>query len=127
VRVYCVPSISLMETFWKQDRRRDHPLHGNVLWLGSGCLQGVIFAELAVEAKLTYGQIVGYLASPSRKILTPKGSILLTTVDELIDPATGNWDEVLIIETFQPHCCDENSQNSSKWTPDRRFYSLAQK
>lgn len=48
-----------------------------------------------MEAKLTYGQIVGYLASPSRKILTPKGGIFLTTVDELIDPATGNWDEVL--------------------------------
>jgi hypothetical protein len=40
-------------------------------------------------------------SSPTRKILTPRGSILLSKVQELIDPTTGKWDEVLIRDNFR--------------------------
>ena len=40
--------------------------------------------------------------SASRKILTPRGNILLKTVDELIDPETHCWDEQLIRDIFNP-------------------------
>jgi hypothetical protein len=35
-------------------------------------------------------------------IQTPKGQVLLKTVDELIDPVTGAWDEELIQLIFNP-------------------------
>ena len=36
----------------------------------------------------------------SRKPITPRRSSLLTYVDDLINPITGNWDEELIKHTF---------------------------
>lgn len=39
-------------------------------------------------------------SSHSRKVITSKGEILLRTVDELIDPYTGQWDELLIRASF---------------------------
>ena len=33
-------------------------------------------------------------------IQTPKGQIILKTVNELIDPTTGKWDEWLIRDIF---------------------------
>lgn len=42
------------------------------------------------------------LESHSRKIVTPRGNTLLTTVDELINPGTGWWDEALIRSIFSP-------------------------
>jgi len=38
----------------------------------------------------------------TRRPITPKGSSLLIRVSELIDPATGTWDELLIRDTFWP-------------------------
>jgi hypothetical protein len=38
----------------------------------------------------------------TRKPLTPRGNILLTKVDELINPVTGTWDEELVLQTFWP-------------------------
>jgi hypothetical protein len=38
--------------------------------------------------------------SPTRKIYTPRGSILLNKVSDLINPSTGWWDEELIRELF---------------------------
>jgi hypothetical protein len=38
--------------------------------------------------------------SPSRKIITRRGNVVLTKVSELIDPVTGEWDEALIRETL---------------------------
>lgn len=40
--------------------------------------------------------------SPSRMIQTPRGNTLLQTVNELIDPATRTWDEVLLRDIFSP-------------------------
>ena len=39
-------------------------------------------------------------ASHNLKVLTPRGHNLLTTVDELIDPVTGKWDEEMIKSMF---------------------------
>ena len=36
----------------------------------------------------------------TRRPITPRGSNLLTTVDELIDPSTGKLDEPLVEQTF---------------------------
>jgi hypothetical protein len=38
--------------------------------------------------------------SPTRKVLTRRGQIIIRTVDELIDPHTNAWDEELIRENF---------------------------
>ena len=34
--------------------------------------------------------------SPSRKVVTERGGTLIDKVSDLIDPLTGQWDEVLI-------------------------------
>ena len=41
-------------------------------------------------------------SSPSRKAETPRGQILLRHVEELIDQSSGEWDEVLIRDIFNP-------------------------
>ena len=38
----------------------------------------------------------------SRQIITPRGHRLLTSVNELINPLTGVWDEDLVKATFWP-------------------------
>ena len=38
--------------------------------------------------------------SPSRKIITPRGNRVLSYVNKLVDPATGEWDEQLIRDNF---------------------------
>jgi hypothetical protein len=35
-------------------------------------------------------------SSPDRRIITPRGEVVLTKVAELIDPITGRWDEELL-------------------------------
>ena len=37
---------------------------------------------------------------PSRKVITPRGNTLLCTVNELINPETGGWDEDLVRHIF---------------------------
>jgi len=39
-------------------------------------------------------------ASHNRKVMTPRGHNLVTTVDELINPVTGSWDVELIRDLF---------------------------
>jgi len=39
---------------------------------------------------------------PNSKITTERGGTLLTKVNELIDPASGTWDEQLITSIFNP-------------------------
>ena len=41
-------------------------------------------------------------SSPSRKVITPRGSVMLRYVEELIDPHQGHWDETLIRDVFSP-------------------------
>jgi len=36
----------------------------------------------------------------TRRPITPRGNNLLTAVDDLIDPATGDWDRELVEEIF---------------------------
>lgn len=36
----------------------------------------------------------------SRRLFTPRGTNLLSYVDELIDPLTGSWDEALVRDIF---------------------------
>jgi hypothetical protein len=38
--------------------------------------------------------------SPTKKVYTPKGGILINKVDDLINPVTGRWDEDLVRELF---------------------------
>ena len=38
--------------------------------------------------------------SETRKIITPRGATMLSKVEELIDPYTGQWDESLIRDVF---------------------------
>jgi hypothetical protein len=48
-----------------------------------------------MDPKLIYGKIHGYLIAHG-KILTPRGKIVYTKVEELIRPITGIWDEELV-------------------------------
>ena len=38
--------------------------------------------------------------SPTRKVLTSRGNSLVDKVNDLIDPVTGTWDEMLIRDIF---------------------------
>ena len=40
--------------------------------------------------------------SADRRVITPRGQTVLTTVNDLIDPTSGNWDEDLITSIFNP-------------------------
>jgi hypothetical protein len=41
-------------------------------------------------------------SSPNRKVMTPRGNIILTKVSELMDEENGCWDEQLIRHIFWP-------------------------
>ena len=41
-------------------------------------------------------------SSPDRRVITPRGHILISRVVELIDPITSQWDEQLIRDIFYP-------------------------
>lgn len=41
-------------------------------------------------------------SSATRKLITPRGGIMLTRVEEIIDPHTGHWDEDLIRNVLSP-------------------------
>jgi hypothetical protein len=38
--------------------------------------------------------------SPTRKVFTKQGRMLISKVEELIDPSTGNWDTDLVEDIF---------------------------
>jgi hypothetical protein len=40
--------------------------------------------------------------SPNRKVLTPRGGIVISKVEELRDPVTGTWDIQLLTDNFLP-------------------------
>lgn len=48
------------------------------------------------------GMTHGYLREWTRKPITLRGNNILVHVDELIDPTTGQWDEMMIRQTFWP-------------------------
>lgn len=41
-------------------------------------------------------------SSVSWKVLTPRGAIMLSKVEELIDPHSGQWDKTFIHDMFSP-------------------------
>ena len=41
-------------------------------------------------------------SSPSRKVITPRAGVLITKVNELIDPITEKWDEEILRDIFRP-------------------------
>ena len=41
-------------------------------------------------------------SSPSRKVISPRGGVMLSKVQDTIDPHTGQWDEALIQSVFTP-------------------------
>ena len=41
-------------------------------------------------------------SSPTRRVMTPRGNIVITKVSELIDTENRVWDEQLIMELFWP-------------------------
>lgn len=43
----------------------------------------------------------------TRKPITPRGASLLTKVNELINPVTGEWDEQLVNDSFWPQDAEE--------------------
>lgn len=53
-------------------------------------------------------------AGVTRRPRTPKGTVLLTRVAELIDPYTGQWDSELVKEIFLGGGCNKHSSNSSQ-------------
>jgi hypothetical protein len=40
--------------------------------------------------------------SPTRKVFTPRGRIVISKVEELINPSTGSWGIQLLEEIFTP-------------------------
>ena len=59
----------------------------------------------------------------SRRPVTPRGSCILTWVDELIDPMTGEWDEQLVQEIFWPE--DANDPGNAGTCGKRKCCCMA--
>jgi hypothetical protein len=49
----------------------------------------------------------GYLEALPRRPITPRRTSLLTRVNELIDPITGQWDVQLVQDNFWPEDANE--------------------
>jgi hypothetical protein len=69
-------------------------------------LRGVQLLKEGLIWRIVCGTEVNIWSDPwlnregSRQPVTPRGQCLLTKVSELIDPFTGQWDEVLVRDTF---------------------------
>jgi hypothetical protein len=40
--------------------------------------------------------------SPNRKVLTPRGGMVISKVEDLLDPVMGTWDIQLLTSNFLP-------------------------
>ena len=71
-------------------------------------LQGIELLKHGLIWRIGNGDHVNIWTDPwvprgtTRKPATPRGASLLTRVSDLIDPATGTWDEQLVMDTFWP-------------------------
>jgi hypothetical protein len=100
VQEYCVPNIILMGTFWMQYLKSGSSYTWqSVLYemqtFNRGCIWHVGNGEQIDIWKDSWIQ-----TSPTKKVYTPRGGILINKVDDLINPVTGRWDEDLVRELF---------------------------
>jgi hypothetical protein len=51
-------------------------------------------------------------SSRNLKIMTPRGTNILTRVSDLINPIDGSWDEDIIEDIFLADRCSQNIANS---------------
>ena len=71
-------------------------------------MQGIELLKHGLIWRIGNGDHVNIWSDPwvprgtTRKPATPRGASLLTRVSDLIDPATGTWDEQLVMDTFWP-------------------------
>jgi hypothetical protein len=64
-------------------------------------LLGYLLLKEAISGGSAMGKALIYSdpwipSSPDRRIITPRGEVVLTKVAEVIDPITGRWDEELL-------------------------------
>ena len=73
---------------WRSLLRGLRALENGIIWRVGDGTQIRIWEDLWIPAGVT------------RCLRTPRGATLHTRVAELIDPVTGNWDHLLVNDTF---------------------------
>jgi len=79
---------------------------GGISYSWRSILQGVDLLKKGLIWRVGDGRHINIWTDPwiprdgNRQPSTPRGASLLTRVEELIDPGTGDWDEQLVYETF---------------------------
>ena len=80
----------------------------NMSYMWRSILRGIEVIKKGMIWRVSDGHNLNIWTDPwlpkgfSRRPVTPRGSCILTWVDELIDPMTGEWDEQLVQEIFWP-------------------------
>jgi hypothetical protein len=71
---------------------------------GVQCLKKVCIWRIGDGNKVNIyiGRCAWIPSRNSRKVLTPKGQVVLTHVNELIHPSTGQWDEAMVRNIVWP-------------------------
>jgi hypothetical protein len=69
-------------------------LLGKVFWRVSKLSIEVAYGEWEMGLKLIYGTTHGQNI-PDGMVITPRGNIVLSKVEELISPITGDWDDIV--------------------------------
>lgn len=84
----------------------------NMSYTWGSILKGIDVLNRGVIWRVGNGSSIKTWSDPwlprewSRKPITPKGQNVLSRVQELIDPATGGWDDELVRQTFWPQDVD---------------------
>ncbi|RLN29342.1 hypothetical protein C2845_PM05G03480 [Panicum miliaceum] len=84
----------------------------NMSYTWRSILKGIEVLNRGVIWRVGNGGSINIWSDPwllrewSRKPITPKGHNVLTRVEELINPATGGWDDKLVQQTFWPQDLD---------------------
>jgi hypothetical protein len=84
----------------------------NMSYTWRSILKGIDVLNRGVIWRVGNGSSINIWSDPwlprewSRKPMTPKGHNVLSRVEELIDPATGGWDNELVRQTFWPQDVD---------------------
>jgi hypothetical protein len=70
-----------------------------VFWRVSKLSIEVAYGEWEMGLKLIYGTTHGQNI-PDGMVITPRGNIVLSKVEELISPITGDWDEDIVSSAY---------------------------